>query len=114
MGAPSTRLLCAFCTGCILAIAPLASHASVVCWGSAIKISDDTDVSTAGDLVGAYNLGATGVPQAIVNGVTFLPFAITGTNLTVGNFTYQQISSSFTTNTGFGSGNGSFNGLSSP
>jgi hypothetical protein len=63
---------------------------ATIIWGSPTNISGDSDVLTTGALVGAFNLGTTGVAGMTVNGVTFAPFAVpnddaSGTT-TVGNF----------------------------
>ncbi len=60
-----------------LAVAiPDASLAAPVFWGPATNISGESDVSTAGTLVGAFNIGGEEVASAIVNGVTFEPFPL--------------------------------------
>ncbi len=76
----------------ILGASALASHAAIITWGGAQGISGDSDVSTAGTLVRALNLGGAGVPATSVNGVNFQSFAIPGgTNaVTVGNFTFKN------------------------
>ena len=64
---PSIRrriLACAF-----LGLTALTSHAASIIWGSAQNITGDTDVSTAGTLLGAANL--TSLSGTTVNGVTF-------------------------------------------
>jgi hypothetical protein len=50
-------------------IAAGAAQAAPISWDASSKISDDSDVSTNGDLVWAYNFGTTSA--ATVNGVTF-------------------------------------------
>lgn len=62
----------------------LPSHAALINWGSATNISGSSDVSTAGTLLGAFNVGG---PSTVVNGVTFQAFALGGISNTVGNFT---------------------------
>jgi hypothetical protein len=52
------------------------AHAAPIAWGTAQNISGDTDVLTIGTLVGAYNIGDTGVPATTINGVPFAPFEI--------------------------------------
>src|SRR5207248_1737751 len=48
------------------------------------------DVSTAGMLVGAFNLGGPGVANTTVNGVTFTGLAFSGPSpVTSGNFTFS-------------------------
>jgi hypothetical protein len=56
------------------------THAALVTWGAPQNITCDSDVSTAGTLVGALNIGATGVGSTTVNGVTFTGVAVTGSN----------------------------------
>jgi len=50
------------------------SSAAVINWGSAQTISGDSDVSTTGSLLYAYNIGNSAVQATTVNGVTFAPF----------------------------------------
>jgi VPDSG-CTERM motif len=75
--------------------APPAQGASIT-WSAPQDITGDSDVSTNGSLVGAFNLG-NGPPSSLsspgsptVNGVTFQEFAVpngTTTSATMGNFT---------------------------
>ena len=51
--------------------APITEAVDVVTWGTATGITGDSDVSTNGTLIYAYNLGASGVTSTTVNGVTF-------------------------------------------
>jgi hypothetical protein len=74
------------------------ARASSITWGAATGISGDTNVSTAGSLVGAFNVGGTGVGATTVNGVLFAPFAASGTSVTSGNFNFSNA-------TGFGANN---------
>jgi hypothetical protein len=46
-----------------------------ITWGSATTVSGDSDVSTAGTLLYAYNVGGAGVASTTVNGVTFASYA---------------------------------------
>ena len=62
---------------------PAAAHASLIAWGSPQNITGDSDVSTVGTLVVAYNLGGAGVASTTVNGVTF--FGINGGGNTAGS-----------------------------
>ena len=75
--------------GGILALASV-SHAATVTWGAAQNITGDSDVSTAGTLVAAFNLGGTGVGNTTVNGTTFTGLALSGTSVTSGNFTFAS------------------------
>ncbi len=65
-----------------------AAHAGTIVWGTPTNISGDSDVSTVGTLVDAFNLGETGIPSTTVNGVLFQAFGREqfGTS-TMGNFT---------------------------
>ncbi|MDX6766642.1 MAG: autotransporter domain-containing protein [Candidatus Methylacidiphilales bacterium] len=65
--------------------------AASITWGNATAISGNSDVSTSGTLVGAFNMGLTGVSSTTVNGVTFnaFPFSVGGTTATSGNFTFS-------------------------
>ena len=61
---------------------------AVITWSAPQNIAGDSDVITGGSLVGAFNVGDTGVSAATVNGVTFNPFALGGASSgTIGNFT---------------------------
>jgi hypothetical protein len=68
------------------------SHAAMIDWAPVTNIAGDTDVSTNGTVVGAFNLGDSGVATATANGVMFQPFAISGgsNTYTVGNFTFAN------------------------
>lgn len=74
-----------------LAISSEATRAGVVVnpviWGPAMTISGDSDVSTLGTLVAAFDMNGTG---ATVNGVTFAPFAVVTSTQSAsnGNFTF--------------------------
>lgn len=72
-------------------------RAAVINWGSAQQITSDTDVSTTGTLVGAFNVGGN---ATTINGVNFQAFQITGASNTVGDFNLSAASmgqGSFTT-----------------
>jgi hypothetical protein len=62
------------------------ARASIITWGAAQNISADSNVSTAGTLVGGLNLGEVGVGNTVVNGVTFTGLPITSNSVTLGNF----------------------------
>jgi hypothetical protein len=63
-----------------------------IIWGLPQGITGDTDVDTKGNLVAAFNLGATGVTSTQpINGVPFVGLAVTGTSLTSGNFTFAIV-----------------------
>lgn len=49
--------------------------AAPITWGSATNISGDGDVSTAGTLLYAYNIGGSSVSGQTVNGVAFAAYA---------------------------------------
>ena len=91
-----------------------AAHASSITWGSAQNITGDSNVSTDGSLVGAYNVGNTGVSSAAVNGVNFQSFAVPNNSNggTVGNFTISSGSQLFSNNSSHGSAQPPFSGLS--
>jgi len=104
---PLTLLLAVVC-GIANLLIPARSEAAPVTpasitWGSATNISGDTDVSTLGTRVAAFNLGnIAGAQPATVNGVPFDPFVITGNPTTVGNFTLFESPGSLVGNNNFG------------
>jgi hypothetical protein len=92
------------------------SHAASITWGPATNISGDSDVTTAGSLVVAFNMGSTSpsnVSPATVNGVTFASFVTSTTPTMVGNVTLTRPSGTFQSNTSFGSTLTPFSSLSS-
>lgn len=90
-----------------------AGHAAVVTWGTAANISGDSDVSTLGTKVGAFNIGRAGVASTTINTVLFDPFAITGSPTTVGDFTLSEFPGVLLgDNTFFGSASAPFTSLS--
>ena len=101
----------AFLAVAIVGLMAATSQASVLTWGAPQNISGDTDVSTTGALVGAFNVGITGVANTTVNGVTFNGLDLTGNNVTSGNFNLT-IASSFAGNNSVGSANPPFSSLS--
>lgn len=66
-------------------LSPVAQSATVT-WSAPQQITGDSDVSTTGTLIGAFNAGAPGVTSTTVNGVDFQSFATTGGNGSSGNF----------------------------
>jgi len=50
--------------------------ATPITWGSAQNITGDSDVSTLGTLLYAYNAGEAGVASTTVNGVLFSPYVL--------------------------------------
>jgi hypothetical protein len=73
---------------CVLA------HAAPVVWGTPQTISGDSDVSTAGSLLYAYNVGSSTVAASTVNEVTFaaypFPVSPSAQTVTVGNVTMTE------------------------
>ncbi len=61
-------------------------------WSSAQNITGDSDVSTTGSLLYAYNLGAAGVADTTVNGVTFTngPLSGSGSSVSFGQTTMNE------------------------
>jgi hypothetical protein len=103
----------AIALSCAVAVLMTAQHAfASMTWGAATGISGDSDVSTAGTLVGAFNVGTQGVSGATVNGVNFDSFAVTAGVTTVGNFTLQHLGAFNSNNTIFGSALPPFSSLS--
>jgi hypothetical protein len=71
------------------------SYAAIVTWQPAHNISQSSDVVVSGTLVGAFNVGASGVPSTTVNTVVFSPLEIpsdlsTGTVVS-GNFSFSGV-----------------------
>lgn len=80
-------LLAAGVVQAAILVAAVPCHANaIVWWGAPQNIAGDGDVSTAGTLVGAFNLGASGVGDVTVNGVTFTGLGVGGSSVTSGNF----------------------------
>lgn len=97
---------------CSLALmAPSARSADFI-WSAPQQITGNGDVSTLGTLIGAFNVGDTGVPSTSVNGVTFVSFAAPGGNGTVGGFTLTSSGGTFASNSGSGSSEPPFSSLS--
>jgi hypothetical protein len=99
-----------------VALLPLmaTSEAALVTWSAPTNISGAADVSTTGTVVGAFNLGDTGVPSATVNGVLFQSFAVPSfsAGATVGNFALTTGTVILSSNSFFGDpGNAPFNTL---
>ena len=64
-----------------------------ITWGSATTVSGDSDVSTSGTLLYAYNVGASGVSSATVNTVTFASYVFPSDpaqTVTVGSVTFTE------------------------
>lgn len=98
----------------LVVLAPAAragAEGSVITWGSATTISGDTDVSTAGTLVAAFNMFG---PDVTVNGVTFSAFNVTAGTQTAsnGNFIFTEVPGTLTPNNTFGSAQTPFASLS--
>jgi hypothetical protein len=89
-------------------------EAAMIFWSAAQGIKGDTDVDTTGSLVGALNLGDTGVATTTVNGVTFDGLALTGNSASSGNFTLDTNPQPFKSSNGGTSANPPFANLSAP
>ena len=70
-------------------------------------------MSTSGTLVGAINIGAPGVANTTVNGVLFTGLALTGNNVTSGDFNLAT-AGGFGASNGLGSASPPFSALSAP
>ncbi len=93
----------------------LSSAAAPITWAPASNISGDSDVSTLGTLVGAFNIGGTGVPNTTVNGVLFQGFALptNASSATSGNFTFTAgMLDPFVSDSSYGSNSPPFSNLS--
>ncbi len=99
-------------------LASQSAHAgSSITWGSAQNITGDSDVSTLGTLLYAYNIGETGVASTTVNGVPFSSFAFppnwSSQTVTVGNVTFTEDPGLLFSSNSLGSVSGNFSSLSS-
>ena len=79
--------VCAVLVLFIPALFPALTRAANITWGSQQQITGNNDVSMNGVLIGAFNVGDTGVPSTTVNGVVFQSFAAPGGTGMSGNFT---------------------------
>ncbi len=88
----------------------------LITWGSATTVSGDSDVSTSGTLLYAYNVGASGVSSATVNTVTFASYAfpINGPqSVTVGSVAFTESPGILWGSNSLGSASTPFSNLSS-
>ena len=87
------------------------AEGSVITWGTPTNISGDTDVSTNGTLVAAFNMNGSAVT---VNGVTFASFTFPFMAQTASNgaFTFTESPGHMLAESGLGSANPPFSGLS--
>lgn len=102
--------------GAITLVATAATgDAALITWGAAQNITGDSDVSTNGTLVDAFNVGTLSELSATVNGVTFaafgVPLAVTPT-VTVGNYTVSVSGGNLGSQVNFGSASAPFTSLS--
>ena len=102
---------------CVVAGQANAGPAPPITWGSATNISGDSDVSTAGTLVYAYNIGGVGVSSPTVNGVSFASYAFpafgAGTaSVTVGNLMFSESPGRLWGNNSLGSVSNPYSSLS--
>jgi hypothetical protein len=110
----TTRRLLLFSTAILVAtFAPslraITANAPIT-WGPPTNISGDSDVSTDGTLVAAFNMNG---PAVTVNGVPFASWMFTTvtTSTTNGNFTFTETSHILAVS-GLGAGNSPFSSLS--
>jgi hypothetical protein len=84
---------------------------SPLIWQSPVTISGDSDVSTTGSLVAAFNMFGSAVA---VNGVTFSAFNVTGGSQTAtnGNFSFSESPGILTPSSSLGSASAPFSNLS--
>lgn len=92
----------------IAALSHIPLHAASITWGAPQQISNNSDVSTNGTLVGAFNFAG---PATAVNGINFQAFPITGNSNTVGNYT---LASGFSLSNNTSSAAPPFSNLSAP
>jgi hypothetical protein len=98
-----------------LVLAGERAEAAMITWSSAQNISGDTDVVTTGILVGAFNLGDTGVTSTTVNGVPFAALAVpteSSSPFTSGNIRLATASGLFGSSNNLGSSSAPFSNLS--
>jgi hypothetical protein len=100
----------------ILASRNAHAFGSPISWGSAQNITGDSDISTLGTLLYAYNIGGPGVAAPTVNGVPFSSFAFppnfTSQNATVGDMTISENPGFLLSSNSVGSTSGNFSLLS--
>ena len=108
----------------LLAQNSIATAPNPITWGTATNIGNDFDVRTDGTLVGAFNVGASGVTAPTINGVLFSAFQFpnlvptsvpSGQSITLGAVTLAgtQLGELLTSSNAVGGGS-PFNSLSSP
>ena len=86
-----------------------------ITWGSAQNITADSDVSTLGTLLYAYNIGETGVASTTVNGVNFSSYVFPDApaqTTTTGSVTFTESPDYLFPLSNLGTGSGSFGDLS--
>jgi hypothetical protein len=88
-----------------------------ITWEPAKNITGDSDVSTLGTLLYAYNIGAAGVASTTVNGVHFSSFAFppdqSNQTVTVGDLTFTENPGLLISSNLLSSVSGNFSSLSS-
>ena len=116
---PCPRLLASALLASIVVSARLETTASAapIVWGSPQNISGDSDVSTTGTLLYAYNFGSLSVASTTVNGVTFSAFPLPdstgpGTPVTVDSVSISESPGFLYGNNSFSSGSAPFVNLS--
>jgi hypothetical protein len=88
------RLAAFIITLCLAAFS--ASQAAPVTWDAPQQITGESDVSTAGTLVDAFNFAG---PATTINGVNFQQFDVGSTSNTVGNYNFSCATNIGTRNT---------------
>jgi hypothetical protein len=106
--------LCSLLAATILALIPASAHAASITWGIPTNITGDTDVSTTGSLIGAFNIGDTGVSSTTLNSVNFQGFAVpdNSSGATSGNFAMSTSTAFQSSNNAGGGANPPFSALS--
>ena len=88
-----------------------------ITWQPSQSISGDSDVNTQGSLLYAYNVGASGVSDATVNGVAFLAYAFpadyTTNTVTVGSVSMTESPGYLVSSNTLGGGSAPFTSLTS-
>lgn len=109
-----TRVLMLFVVGLVVGFGVTELRGATFAWGSATTIAGDSDVSTVGTLVAAYNIGDPSVSATTINGVNFAAFPIVdgSASTTSGVLTISSVSGGIKSTLPLGAASGAFAALS--